>query len=102
MLCRTIWKWGTASLLTAFLCGQLTSSAQAFDAASVKRAEPPEAGGGEQRVRTKTGRETNRGGPDTSDPGRIHDPRITLKALLMRAYDVRDWSCSVKPHCDTH
>jgi uncharacterized protein (TIGR03435 family) len=81
----------TACVFAAFtLCGQTTSSSLAFDASSVRRADAPAVGGIEKTVRTKTGRETGGGGPDTADPGRVHYPRVTLKALLMNAYDVRE------------
>jgi uncharacterized protein (TIGR03435 family) len=32
-----------------------------------------------------------RGGPGTSDPGRVHYPSITIKNLLTIAYDVKDY-----------
>jgi uncharacterized protein (TIGR03435 family) len=62
----------------------------AFDAASIKPATVPAgvtvsgngimASGGAQLPR-------NTGGPGTNDPGRIHYPLISLKALLGRAWD---------------
>src|ERR1700693_3069139 len=91
MLFLTVSKRATACLFAALtLCGQTADSSLAFDAASVRRADAPAVGGVEKTVRTKTGRETSGGGPDTRDPGRIHYPRVTLKALLMNAYDVRE------------
>jgi uncharacterized protein (TIGR03435 family) len=60
---------------------------QTFDAASIKpfvQANGPRMfffGGG-------------RGGPGSSDPGRISYPMITIKNLLMNAYDVKEYQIS--------
>jgi uncharacterized protein (TIGR03435 family) len=55
--------------------------AQTFDAASVKPATPNGRG---FVMMTPPG-----GGPGTKDPGRIHYPNMTLRSLLMTAYDVK-------------
>jgi len=57
---------------------QTANPSPRFDAASVKPAEPfvP---GADYRLR---------GGPGTESPGQIDYPRVTLFALIMRAYDV--------------
>jgi uncharacterized protein (TIGR03435 family) len=63
-----------------------------FDVASVKPATLP-AGVTVTGEATMASRGTdmqrlrNVGGPGTNDPGRIHYPLISLKALLLRAYD---------------
>ncbi len=98
----TVSNRATACLFAALtLYGQTTNSPLAFGAASVRRADAPAVGGVEKTVRTKTGRETAGGGPDTSDPGRVHYPRVTLRALLMNAYDVRENQISGPAWLDT-
>jgi uncharacterized protein (TIGR03435 family) len=55
-----------------------------FEAASVKPATPP--------VPDAQGRifmAGPTGGPGTADPGRIHYPNMSLKTLMMNAYDVK-------------
>lgn len=62
---------------------------QTFDVATVKSAAPPTPNGrGMVRFAFATG------GPGTNDPGRIHYPFTTLKALLQNAYDVKDFQIS--------
>lgn len=59
---------------------------QTFDVASVKPATPPVSGGrGMMRMGGPSG------GPGTNDPGRIRYPNMSLKNLLMTAYDVKDF-----------
>jgi len=63
-----------------------------FDAASVKPATAPAGvtvSGDKTMVRKGAGIQIprNTGGPGTEDPGRIHYPLISLKALLNRAWD---------------
>jgi uncharacterized protein (TIGR03435 family) len=92
-------------LLAFALCrlyGQTADSPLNFDAASVKPAASAELGGGGGRaLRTKTGRDSDAGGPGTLDPGRIHYPRVTLKDLLTRAYDVNDYQIAGPGWLDT-
>jgi bla regulator protein BlaR1 len=65
-----------------------------FDAASVKAASLPEGvqiterGGMVTRKGSGVSVPQNTGGPGTDDPGRIHYPYITLRALLRRAWDL--------------
>ena len=69
-----------------------SSKGMTFEAASVKPVTPP-AGmtveGERTLVRKGSGISIpkNTGGPGTGDPGRIHYPLISLKALLIRAWD---------------
>jgi uncharacterized protein (TIGR03435 family) len=67
----------------------------AFDAASVKPVTMP--GPGRGMVMMARGR----GGPGTSDPGRVSYPMTTLKNLLMIAYDVKDFQISGPSWLDT-
>jgi uncharacterized protein (TIGR03435 family) len=69
--------------------GPSLSQAQTFEAASVKPAQP---GGG---------RYTMRGGPGTSDPGRITYTNVMLRAVMLVAYDVKNWQLSVPDWFDT-
>src|SRR5580658_2070973 len=68
--------------LLMFACSLAHS--QTFDAASVKAAPPlkPDTQG-----RMILPRQS--GGPGTQDPGRIHYPYMTLRNLLMTAYDLK-------------
>jgi len=53
----------------------------AFDAASLKVADAGAWGPGAQKVK---------GGPGTGDPGRMSWGRVTLRGLVMKAFDVED------------
>jgi uncharacterized protein (TIGR03435 family) len=73
------------SLLAAMAGGlfaQADASGPAFDVASVKVSAPLPPG----MVMIRMG-----GGPDSSDPGRITYERVTLKSLIARAYDVKEF-----------
>ncbi len=76
------------TILTLFTCclasAQTIDKSLTFDVASVRAAAPP----------TNDGRGTimfarSSGGPGTNDPGRIHYPNMSLRNLLMSAYDVK-------------
>ena len=72
------------SLLVAMAGGlfaQTDASAPAFEVASVKVSAPMPSG----MVMIRMG-----GGPDSTDPGRITYTGVTLKALVARAYNVKD------------
>jgi uncharacterized protein (TIGR03435 family) len=64
-----------------------------FDAASVKPAPPPPAPG--------AGRRGGLAGPGTTDHGRIHYAAISVKALLIDAYDVKDFQIEGPGWLDT-
>jgi uncharacterized protein (TIGR03435 family) len=66
-----------------------------FDAAAIKPFTPPT--GGRGMIMGRGGR----GGPGSSDPGRIHYPASTLKNLLTIAYDVKDFQISGPSFLDT-
>jgi uncharacterized protein (TIGR03435 family) len=109
-LSRGVTRWSVAAILAlgaplAYLVaavrataphqaaiGSTTGKPLTFDVASVKPAIVPEGVTvvGEMRgVRKGSGITIprNSGGPGTDDPGRIHYPLISLKALLVRAWD---------------
>jgi uncharacterized protein (TIGR03435 family) len=84
-------------VLTGYLLhGQTVDKTLTFDAASVKHATLPGAGGPGRVMFAPTS-----GGPGTNDPGRIHYPYMSLKALLMSAYDVKDFQISGPALLDT-
>jgi len=62
---------------------------QVFEVASVK---PSQAGGGRYAMS---------GGPGTSDPGRISYTNTMLRAILLRAYDVKSYQISGPDWLDT-
>jgi len=66
-------------ILTAALWIAVSTSAQTFEALSVKPAE------------SGTGQLSTKGGPGTSDPGRIDYRNIMLKRVLLRAYDMKNY-----------
>ncbi len=69
---------------------------QSFDVASIKPAVPPQPNG---RGMIMFLRPT--GGPGTNDPGRIRYPNMSLKALLMSAYDVKNFQITGPAFLDT-
>jgi uncharacterized protein (TIGR03435 family) len=69
-------------VLTSF-----SAFSQTFDAASIKPFVPENG----NRMFFFGG---SRGGPGSSDPGRIDYPMVTVKNLLMTAYDVKDFQIS--------
>src|SRR5271169_2577958 len=54
----------------------------AFEVASVRPAPPP-TGNGISRH--------SQGGPGSKDPGRIHYENVTIRSLIMRAYNLKDY-----------
>jgi len=63
--------------LLGIFAGACLAQELAFDAASVKLADPAHPSAG------------NSGGPGTSDPGRIHRGMLPMIALLTEAYDIQ-------------
>jgi uncharacterized protein (TIGR03435 family) len=109
-LSRGVTRWSVAAILALVMplayvvaAVQATAPQQAatgssagkpltFDVASVKPATVPDGVSvvGERMTTRKGSGITvprNSGGPGTDDPGRIHYPLISLKALLVRAWD---------------
>ncbi len=76
--------------------GQTAGQALSFDAASVKPATLPKPDGqGRVMIAGPSG------GPGTRDPGRIRYPYISLKNLVMDAYDVKSNQIQGPPWLDT-
>src|SRR6185312_4345924 len=76
--------------------GQTADKSLTFEVASVKPAAPPSANGrGMIMFRAPSG------GPGTKDPGRINYPFISLKNLLMNAYDVKNYQITGPGWLDT-
>lgn len=76
--------------------GQTVDPSLTFDVASVKPATPPVPDG-----RGRIMMAGPSGGPGTKDPGRIRYPFISLKNLLMNAYDVKNFQISGPAFLDT-
>jgi uncharacterized protein (TIGR03435 family) len=72
------------------------SYSQTFDAASVKPATPPVPDG-----RGRIMMMGPSGGPGTKDPGRIRYPNMSLKNVLMTAYDVKNFQIAGPGWLDT-
>lgn len=69
---------------------------QTFDVASIKPTAPPQPNGrGMIMMRPPSG------GPGSNDPGRIRYPNMSLKALLMRAWDVKNFQITGPAFLDT-
>src|SRR5262245_31056417 len=87
----------TLAALSCFVAfSQTVDKSLSFDVASVKPATPPTPNGrGMVMFRGPTG------GPGTKDPGRISYPFMTLKNLLMTAYDVKNFQISGPSWMDT-
>ncbi len=86
---------GFVILTGCLLHGQTVDKTLKFDVASVKPAALPAGGPGRMMFAPTSG------GPGTNDPGRIHYPYLSLKALLMSAYDVKDFQISGPAWLDT-
>src|SRR2546429_698174 len=86
--------------LVALTCclaqGQSVDKSLSFDAASIKPAIPPTPNG-----RGMTFFRGPSGGPGTKDPGRINYPNMSLKNLLMNAYDVKNYQITGPSWLDT-
>jgi uncharacterized protein (TIGR03435 family) len=67
-------------------CSSTLCFAQSFEVASIKPAPPPS-----DPHRLMVGM---RGGPGTPDPGQITYSNVTLRNVLMNAYDVKDFQIS--------
>jgi uncharacterized protein (TIGR03435 family) len=80
--------------LLAFAC--FLACGQTFEAASVRPATPPTPDGrGRIFLRGPSG------GPGTKDPGRINYPNMSLRALLMSAYEVKNYQITGPAWLDT-
>jgi uncharacterized protein (TIGR03435 family) len=83
-------------LAGAVLFGQTIDKSLTFEVASIKPAAMPTPNGrGMMYMRPPSG------GPGSKDPGRINYPFITLKSLIMNAYDVKDYQVSGPPYLDS-
>jgi uncharacterized protein (TIGR03435 family) len=71
-------------LFALCLPGQIVDQSLTFDVASVKPADFPKP---DRQGRIMMSPPT--GGPGTKDPGRIHYPFISMRILIMTAYDVK-------------
>src|ERR1017187_9270985 len=94
MMIKAILTGGLVLLLS--LCrsyGQTAEKTITFDAASIKPAVMPAPGRAMMAGPT--------GGPGTQDPGRVHFPFISLKALLLSAYDVKTYQIQGPAWLDT-
>jgi len=80
--------------LIIFAC--CLAHSQTFEAASVKSATLPTPDG-----RGMIRLEGPSGGPGTKDPGRIHYPYMSMKNILMNAYDVKNFQISGPAWLDT-
>ena len=76
--------------LACSLAGQTTPTTPTFDVATVKRAAPTGTGTGlEGLPQSVTDQVAFQGGPGTRTPNRIRYLGVTLKALLIRAFDLK-------------
>src|ERR1700722_476292 len=73
-------------VFTCCLSQAQTTDKLTFDAASVKPATPPKPDG-----RGMIMMQPPSGGPGTKDPGRIRYPYMSMKNLLMTAYDMKSF-----------
>jgi uncharacterized protein (TIGR03435 family) len=85
MLTATL-RIGLAAFTWCWAYGQTADKSLTFDAASVKPATPPT-----PDARGMIMMAGPSGGPGTKDPGRIHYPYMSLKNILMNAYDVKNF-----------
>ncbi len=76
--------------------GQTADKTLTFGVASVKPATLPAPDGSGRIVTAGPG-----GGPGTGDPGRIHYPHMTLRSLLVTAYDLKGFQIQGPSWLDT-
>jgi uncharacterized protein (TIGR03435 family) len=80
---------------------QTPAATPAFEVATVKPAAPPTTSmgpGGGMRIGIRVGA---RGGPGTSDPGQITYSNMSMKALMVAAYGVKNYQISGPAWIDT-
>ena len=87
------WFIALAVLSSSLALAQPATVPPAFEAASVKPADPKAA----PVNRSANAQATLRGGPGTADPGRISYANVTLQSLLITAYGADCW---VQEDCD--
>ncbi|HEV2446776.1 MAG TPA: TIGR03435 family protein [Candidatus Sulfopaludibacter sp.] len=86
-----------AVMFTGLLAyGQDVDKSPTFEVASIKPATPPTPDG-----RGRIMLQGPSGGPGSKDPGRIHYPFMSLKNLLMNAYDVKNFQIVGPPWLDS-
>jgi uncharacterized protein (TIGR03435 family) len=84
------------ALICSLVYSQTAGKPLTFDAASVKPAVPPTPNG-----RGMIMMQGPSGGPGTKDPGRIHYPNMSMKNILMNAYDVKAFQIAGPAWLDT-
>src|SRR5215471_8295694 len=94
-MCKVILA-GAVIAFTAFAQPAAPDKTLTFEVASIKPAQPPTPDGqGRIFMRGPSG------GPGTKDPGRISYPFMSLKNLLMTAYDVKNYQITGPAWLDT-
>ncbi len=89
---RTMIGAGVVLCAAAAAFAQTADPTLQFDVASIKPAAPPTSPG----IRVMM-----RGGPGTPDPGQITYSNVTLKNVIMNAYDVKSYQVSGPPWLDS-
>src|SRR5882724_5056475 len=93
---RATVRTGLLAVTCCLAYGQTVDKSLTFEAASVKPATPPVPDGQGRILMAGPS-----GGPGTKDPGRIRYPFMSLKNLLMNAYDVRSFQITGPGWLDT-
>jgi uncharacterized protein (TIGR03435 family) len=95
-LANAILRSSLIALVSSLAFSQTVDKSLTFDAASVKPAVPPTPNGrGMILFRGPSG------GPGTKDPGRINYPNMSLRVLLMNAFDVKNFQVTGPAWLDT-
>src|ERR1051325_2584728 len=93
---RAIVRTGLLAVTCCLAFGQIVDKSLTFEAASIKPGSPPVPDG---QGRIMIGGPS--GGPGTKDPGRIRYPFMSLKNLVMNAYDVKAFQITGPGWLDT-
>src|ERR1043166_4887680 len=92
-MCKALFA---AAVLAFTTFAQTPDPSLTFEVASIKPAQPPTPdAGGRIFMRGPSG------GPGTKDPGRINYPFMSLKNLLMTAYNMKNYQISGPSWLDT-
>ncbi len=88
--------WTAVALLATGAWAQAPDPSLSFDVATVKPATPPTMGDGKRMIRVGA-----QGGPGTSDPGQISYSFMSMRNLLMQAFNLRSYQIQGPPWLDS-
>lgn len=88
--------WAAVVLLAGGVWAQTPDPTLTFEVATVKPATPPTMADGKRMIRVGA-----QGGPGTSDPGQISYSFLSMRNLLMQAFNLRSYQIQGPPWLDS-